>query len=134
MTSATMRHHGAAGRHAEGRGGMVVFAGTLVALIGFFNLLDGIVAIAKSSFFIGGARYVVGDLRAGFRARSTWAVVACVLSSRSPAQPSAIRDAGPRADWLPGWRRLRGQALEVKSPGLPPVDGYLPPLPGRTQS
>ena len=130
MTSATMRHHGAAGRHAEGRGGMVVFAGTLVALIGFFNLLDGIVAIAKSSFFIGGARYVVGDLRAGFRARSTWAVVACVLSSRSPAQPSAIRDAGPRADWLPGWRRLRGQALEVKSPGLPPVDGYLHPCQG----
>ena len=66
MTSATMRHHGAAGHHAEGRGlGMVVFAGTLVALIGFFNLLDGIVAIAKSSFFIGGARYVVGDLRPG---------------------------------------------------------------------
>ena len=65
MTSATMRHHGAAGRHAEGRGlGMVVFAGALVALIGFFNLLDGIAAIAKSSFFIGGAHYVVGDLRA----------------------------------------------------------------------
>ena len=55
MTSATMRHHGSAGRHAEGRGlGMVVFAGALVALIGFFNLLDGIAAIAKSSFFIGG--------------------------------------------------------------------------------
>ena len=65
MTSATMRHHGAAGRHAEGRGlGMVVFAGALLATIGFFNLLDGIVAIAKSSFFIGNARYVVGDLRA----------------------------------------------------------------------
>ena len=64
MTSATMRHHGAAGRHAEGRGlGMVVFAGALLATIGFFNLLDGIVAIAKSSFFIGNARYVVGDLR-----------------------------------------------------------------------
>ena len=65
MTSATMRHHGAAGRHAEGRGlGMVVFAGALLAMIGFFNLLDGIAAIAKSSFFIGSARYVVGDLRA----------------------------------------------------------------------
>jgi hypothetical protein len=65
MTSATMRHHGAAGRHAEGRGlGMVVFAGALLALIGFFNLLDGIAAIAKSSFFIGSARFVVGDLRA----------------------------------------------------------------------
>ncbi len=65
MTSATMRHHGAAGRHAEGRGlGMVVFAGALLAMIGFFNLLDGITAIAKSSFFVGNARYVVGDLRA----------------------------------------------------------------------
>ena len=65
MTSATMRHHGAAGRHAEGRGlGMVVFAGALLAMIGFFNLLDGITAIAKSSFFVGNARFVVGDLRA----------------------------------------------------------------------
>jgi hypothetical protein len=64
MTSATMRHHGAAGRHAEGRGlGMVVFAGALLAMIGFFNLLDGITALAKSSFFIGSARFVVGDLR-----------------------------------------------------------------------
>ena len=64
MTSATLRHHGAAGRHAEGRGlGMVVFAGTLVALIGFFNLLDGIAAIANSHIFIGNAHYVVGDLR-----------------------------------------------------------------------
>ena len=65
MTSATMRQHGAAGRHAEGRGlGLVIFAAVLLAVIGFFNLLDGIAAIAKSSFFIAGARYVVGDLRA----------------------------------------------------------------------
>jgi len=65
MTSATMRHHGAAGRHAEGRGlGMVVFAGVLLAVIGFFNLLDGIAAIANSHIFIGNAHYVVGDLRA----------------------------------------------------------------------
>jgi hypothetical protein len=65
MTSSTLRPAGAAGRHAAGRGlGMVVFAGALVALIGFFNLLDGIAAIVNSSFFIGGAHYVVGDLRA----------------------------------------------------------------------
>ena len=65
MTSATVRHYGAAGRHAEGRGlGMVIFAGVLLAVIGFFNLLDGIAAIANSTFFIGGAHYVVGDLRA----------------------------------------------------------------------
>lgn len=65
MTSAAVRHsRGAGGRHAEGRGlGMVVFAAVLLAMTGLFNLLDGIAAIAKSSFFIGGARYVAGDLR-----------------------------------------------------------------------
>ena len=65
MTSATIRPASAGGRHAEGRGlGMVIFAGALLAVIGFFNLLDGIVAIAHSSFFIAGAHFVVGDLRA----------------------------------------------------------------------
>jgi hypothetical protein len=59
MTSATMRHYGAAGRHAQGRGlGLVIFAAVLLAVIGFFNLLDGIAAIANSPI------YVVGDLRA----------------------------------------------------------------------
>jgi len=43
---------------------MVVFAGVLLAVIGFFNLLDGIAAIANSHIFIGTAHYVVGDLRA----------------------------------------------------------------------
>jgi len=65
MTSATYKPAGAAGRHGEGRGyGLVIFAAVMLAVIGFFNLLDGIAAIAKSSFFIGSARYVVGDLRA----------------------------------------------------------------------
>jgi hypothetical protein len=65
MTSATMRHHGAAGRHAEGRGlGLVIFAGVLLAVVGFFNLLDGIAAIANSHIFTANAVYVVGDLRA----------------------------------------------------------------------
>jgi len=49
----------------EGRGfGLVVFAAVLLAVLGFFNLLDGIAAIANSHVFIGNAHYVVGDLRA----------------------------------------------------------------------
>jgi len=65
MTSATLRPYGAAGRHAEGRGlGLVIFSAVLLAVIGFFNLLDGIAAIANSHIFIGNAHYVVGDLRA----------------------------------------------------------------------
>ena len=62
MTSATARRAG--GRHAEGQGyGLVMFASVLLLILGCFNLIDGIAAIAKSSFFIGSARYVVGDLR-----------------------------------------------------------------------
>jgi hypothetical protein len=65
MTSATYKPAGTGGRHAEGRGlGMVIFAAALLAVIGFFNLLDGIAAIANSHIFIGNAHYVVGDLRA----------------------------------------------------------------------
>ena len=66
MTSATIKPaRGAGGGYAEGRGlGMVIFAAVLLAVTGFFNLLDGIAAIANSHIFIGNAHYVVGDLRA----------------------------------------------------------------------
>jgi hypothetical protein len=65
MTSATLRPAGLGGRHAQGRGlGLVIFAAVLLAVIGLFNLLDGIAAIAASHIFIAGAHYVVGDLRA----------------------------------------------------------------------
>ena len=60
-----IRRAGAAGRHAEGRGyGLVIFSAVLLAVIGFFNLLDGIAAIANSHIFTSNAVYVVGDLRA----------------------------------------------------------------------
>jgi len=65
MTSATMKPaRSAGGGYTEGRGlGLVIFAAVMVAVIGFFNLLDGIAAIANSHIFIGNAHYVVGDLR-----------------------------------------------------------------------
>ena len=75
MTSATMRRDsGASGRHAEGRGtGMVVFASILLLVIGFFNMIYGIAAIANSHVFIANAHYVIGDLRA-------WGWTALILS------------------------------------------------------
>jgi hypothetical protein len=36
-----------------------------MAVIGFFNLLDGIAAIASSAFFVGGVRYVAGPAGLG---------------------------------------------------------------------
>jgi len=66
MTSATYKPAGdTSGRHAESRGyGMIIFAAVLLFVIGFFNMLYGIAAIANSHIFIGNAHYVIGDLRA----------------------------------------------------------------------
>ena len=60
MTSATARP----GRHAREGSGLVIFASILLLVLGLLNLIDGIVAIAKSHFFVGNAHYVIGDLRA----------------------------------------------------------------------
>jgi hypothetical protein len=64
MTSAAMRR-GTGRARAEGRGyGLVLFAGSLLLVVGFWNLIYGISALAKASFFVGNAHYVIGDLRA----------------------------------------------------------------------
>lgn len=66
MTSATMRPASGTGRRQkEGRGfGLIVFASVLLAVLGFFNLLYGIAAVANSHVFVANAHYVIGDLRA----------------------------------------------------------------------
>ena len=64
MTSGPMRP--SRGRsHAEGRGyGLVLFAGVLLLVSGFWNLIYGIAAIANSHVFTAHAHYVFGNLRA----------------------------------------------------------------------
>jgi hypothetical protein len=70
MTSATM---GRAREASRGGGyGMVVFAAVLLGMLGIFNVIDGIAAIARSHIFIANAHYVIGDLRA-------WGWVALIL-------------------------------------------------------
>ncbi len=52
-------------RHAEGRGyGLVLFASILMLVIGCFNLIYGIAAIANSHVFVANAHYVFANLRA----------------------------------------------------------------------
>ena len=64
MTSATMRPAGTGGQHAEGRGlGLVVFGSVVLAVVGIFNLIYGIAAVANAHVFVAGAHYVWGDLR-----------------------------------------------------------------------
>jgi uncharacterized membrane protein HdeD (DUF308 family) len=72
MASATTR---TAGRHAEGQGyGLILFASILLMIIGFFNLIDGIAAVARSHVFIANAHYVFGDLR-------TWGWITLILGA-----------------------------------------------------
>jgi hypothetical protein len=63
MTSATVQPARTDRRYGEGRG-LIVFAFVLLLVVGFFNLIEGIAAIADSHFFIANAHYVIGDLRA----------------------------------------------------------------------
>ena len=62
MTSAAMRGRGS--QVAEGRGyGLLIFATVLLLVIGFWNLIQGISAIARSHVYVANAHYVFGDLR-----------------------------------------------------------------------
>ena len=63
MTSAAMRS-GKGRTYAVGRGyGLVFFAGVLLMVSGFWNLIYGIAAIANSHVFVANAHYVFGSLR-----------------------------------------------------------------------
>ena len=66
MTSAAMRPAGSRGEvyGGEGRGyGLVLFAGVLLLVVGFWNMIYGIAAIANSHVFVANAHYVFGNLR-----------------------------------------------------------------------
>lgn len=47
----------------EERGyGWLMFAGTMIAIVGVINFIYGIAAIDKSTFYVGNAQYVISDL------------------------------------------------------------------------
>ncbi len=52
--------------------GWVVFAGTMLAIVGCLNIIYGIAAISNSSFFVNDAQYVISSLK-------TWGWVALII-------------------------------------------------------
>jgi hypothetical protein len=95
MTSATIKPAGSAGgRRAEGRGiGFVFFAGILLLIVGCFNLIDGIAAVARSHVFLGNAHYVFGDLRA-------WGWVALILGALQLVAGAGVMTGNQLARWF----------------------------------
>jgi hypothetical protein len=43
--------------------GWITFAGVMIVLVSILNIIDGIAAISKSSFFTANAKYVFSDLK-----------------------------------------------------------------------
>ena len=74
MTSSTTQPaRGTGGRHAEGHGyGLVFFASVLLVIVGCFNLIYGIAAVANSHVFTANAHYVFGSLR-------TWGWITLII-------------------------------------------------------
>src|SRR5438034_4791011 len=74
MTPATTRPAtGTGGHRAEGQGyGLVLFASVLLVVVGCFNLIYGIAAIANSHVFTTNAHYVFANLR-------TWGWITLII-------------------------------------------------------
>ena len=79
--------------YAEGRGyGLVLFAGVLLLVIGFWNLIYGISALAKSSVFVANAHYVFGDLR-------TWGWITLIIAALQLLAGIGVMTGNQAARW-----------------------------------
>jgi hypothetical protein len=95
MTSSTTQPAwSTGGRDAEGRGyGLIIFAAVLLLVLGFFNMIYGIAAIANSHVFTANAHYVIGDLRA-------WGWVTLILSILQLIAAAGVLAGNQLARWF----------------------------------
>ncbi len=96
MTSApTMKSGaGAGGEYSSGSGhGLVIFACVVLAVLGFFNLLDGIAAISRSHVFVANAHYVYGSLR-------TWGWIILILGILQVVAAAGVLTGNQLARWF----------------------------------
>jgi hypothetical protein len=95
MTSATARSDtSAGGRPAEGRGyGLIFFAAILLFVVGFFNMIYGIAAIANSHVFTANAHYVFANLR-------TWGWITLIIAIAQLAAGGGILVGNQLARWF----------------------------------
>jgi hypothetical protein len=73
--------------------GLLTYAMVMLGLAGVFNVVDGIVALSKSSFYVGGAAYVFGDLH-------TWGWIVLILGVVEIAAAMTIARGSEVARWF----------------------------------
>jgi hypothetical protein len=72
MSTTTQRaRRSAPAGYVEGEG-WILFAGVILGMLAALNLIDGIAAVSKSTFFVNDAKFVVSDLK-------TWGWILIVL-------------------------------------------------------
>ena len=92
MTTAT--EAAGATRRGVGEGhGLIVFAAVLLVILGFFNLIYGIAAIANSHVFIANAHYVFAGLR-------TWGWITLILGVLQLLAAAGIVAGNQLARWF----------------------------------
>ena len=85
---------GEARSHEQGRGyGLVLFAAILLLVIGCFNLIYGIAAIANSHVFTPHAHYVFGDLR-------TWGWITLIFGCLQLLAAAGVLAGSQAARWF----------------------------------
>jgi hypothetical protein len=94
MTSHATRTVGASGRRAEGHGyGLVLFASILILIVGIFNLIYGIAAVANSHVFTANAHYVFGNLR-------TWGWITLIIGALQLLAAGGVLAGNQAARWF----------------------------------
>ena len=73
--------------------GWVLFAGIMIMMVGVLNIIWGIAAIDRSSFFVQDANYVFSDLR-------TWGWIILVLGALQLAAAFSIWAGGSFGRWF----------------------------------
>ena len=85
---------GEARRHDEGRGyGLVMFASILLVVVGCFNVIHGIAAIANSHVFTANAHYVFANLR-------TWGWITLILGALQLLAAAGVLAGNQWARWF----------------------------------
>jgi hypothetical protein len=92
MTTATEAADATRQRLGEGHG-LIVFASVLLVILGFFNLIYGIAAIANSHIFVANAHYVLGGLR-------TWGWITLILGVLQLLAAAGIVAGNQLARWF----------------------------------
>jgi hypothetical protein len=93
QTGDKVRASSAAGYDIETGYGWVVFAGTMLMIVGILNVIYGIAAIDDANFFVNGAQYVISDL-------NTWGWVVMLTGAAQILTAFGVWARNTLATWL----------------------------------